>query len=130
MHIKLKLLLALVIIFFSCTGFGPKLVAQQDSPLIPHSKTKKQIAQIKIINTFLHDSASYTEGLAYRNGYLYESTGQYGKSSLKKTKIKTAKTVKEVKLSHEYFGEGMTILDNKIYQLTWQNQTGFIYNLA
>lgn len=131
MRISFKLLIALVIIFFFCTGFGSKPVEQQNSPLIHYLKiTKAPIAHIKIINIFLHDSEYYTEGLAYHYGSLYESTGQYGKSSLKKIKIKTGKTIKEVKLNREYFGEGMTILDDKIYQLTWKNQTGFIYDLT
>lgn len=126
-----NLLFSLAVIFFFCTGFEPKPVEPQNSSLISHLRaTKAPVAQIKIINTFPHDPLSYTEGLVYHNGYLYESTGRYGKSFLKKIDIETGKTIKEIKLGPEYFGEGMAILDNKIYQLTWQNQTGFIYDLA
>jgi glutamine cyclotransferase len=84
---------------------------------------------INVINTYPHDPESFTEGLVYHKGYLYESTGLKGKSVLKKMEITSGKVIKEVKLAEEYFGEGMAILHNKIYQLTWRNQTGFIYDL-
>jgi glutamine cyclotransferase len=91
--------------------------------------TKAPISNINIINIFPHDPESFTEGFVYHKGYLYESTGLNGKSFLKKMEITSGKIIKEVKLSEEYFGEGMAILDNKIYQLTWKNKTGFIYDL-
>ncbi len=130
MRIGLKLLFALAVIFFFCTGFGPKPVETQNSSLISHLKTTKtSIAQIKIVNILPHNPVAYTEGLVYHHGYLYESTGRYGKSYLKKTEFDTGKTIKETKLSPEYFGEGITIFNDKIYQLSWRNQTGFIYDL-
>jgi len=90
---------------------------------------KAPVFQINIVNIFPHDPEAFTQGLAYDRGYLYESTGIQGKSVLKKMELKSGKVIKEVKLSAEYFGEGLTILDKKLYQLTWKNQTGFIYNL-
>ena len=83
----------------------------------------------KIVNQFPHDVDAYTQGLEFYGDYLYESTGQYGKSSLRKTNYKTGEVIKQVDLDRNYFGEGITILNNKIYQLTWRENLGFIYNL-
>jgi glutamine cyclotransferase len=83
----------------------------------------------KIINEFPHDIKAYTQGLEFHGDDLYESTGQYGKSSLRKTNYKTGEVIKQVDLDDTYFGEGITILNNKIYQLTWRENVGFIYNL-
>ncbi|WP_291103886.1 MULTISPECIES: glutaminyl-peptide cyclotransferase [unclassified Flavobacterium] len=81
-----------------------------------------------IINTFPHDTASFTEGLEFYKDTLYESIGLYKKSKLLKTDYKTGKIYKNLKLDDKYFGEGITFLNNKLYQLTWQEKTGFIYN--
>ena len=92
--------------------------------------TKTPISDIKVINIFPHDPDAFTQGLVYHKGYLYESTGRYGKSFLRKVDIKTGKILKAINLVDEYFGEGVTILGNNIYQLTWLNKTGFVYDLA
>lgn len=84
----------------------------------------------KIVNTYPHDITSYTQGLEFFNGELYESTGQRGESKLRKVDYKTGDVLKNVDLSNEYFGEGLTILNNNIYQLTWQRGTGFVYDVA
>lgn len=84
----------------------------------------------QLINSFPHDTSSYTEGLEIHDGFLYESTGRNGLSRLLKTDLTSGKIVKSVKLSRQYFGEGFTIFGDKIYQLTYKNQVGFIYNLA
>lgn len=83
-----------------------------------------------ILNTFKHDSTAYTQGLEFYNGILLEGTGQNGESTLRKTDYKTGKISKSVPLSPDYFGEGITVFNGKIYQLTWQNKIGFIYNAA
>lgn len=83
----------------------------------------------KIINTYPHDSKAYTQGLEYHDGFLYESTGRNGSSSLRKVALKTGKVVKQIDIDREYFTEGLTLFNNKIYQLTWKKGIGFIYNL-
>ncbi len=83
----------------------------------------------KIVNTFPHDTKAYTQGLEFYNGYLYETTGRRGESSLRKVELKTGKILQQVALESKYFGEGMTIFNNKIYWLTWENKKGFIYNI-
>jgi glutamine cyclotransferase len=83
----------------------------------------------KIINEYPHDITSYTQGLEFHNDTLYESTGQHGESKLRKLDYKTGKVLKNINLADEYFGEGLTILNQKIYLLTWQKGTGFIYDV-
>ena len=87
------------------------------------------IYNYEIINTYHHDITSYTQGLEFHNGELYESTGQKGESKLRKVNFETGEVLKNINLENQYFGEGLTILNDKIYQLTWQANTGFVYNV-
>jgi len=82
-----------------------------------------------IINEYPHDQKAFTQGLEFHNDTLYESTGKKGQSSIRKVNYKTGEILKQVDLSAGYFGEGITIMDDKIYQLTWQEGIGFIYDL-
>ena len=93
------------------------------------SSIKPKLYTYKILETYPHDINAYTQGLEFENDTLYESTGQYKESSLRKTNYKTGEVYKNVPLAANYFGEGLTVLNNKIYQLTWRENTGFIYNL-
>ncbi|MEC3908713.1 glutaminyl-peptide cyclotransferase [Tamlana sp. 2201CG12-4] len=88
-----------------------------------------EVYTYKIINEYPHDITSYTQGLEFFNDTLYESTGQYKESKLRKIDYKTGQVLKNVDLANEYFGEGLTIFNNKIYQLTWQKGTGFVYDI-
>jgi len=87
-----------------------------------------KVISFEIINTYPHDINAYTQGLEFYNGVLYESTGQYGKSTLRKVNYKTGEPTQNLSLDSKYFGEGLTILNNKLYQLTWREGVGFIYN--
>ncbi|MBP8960335.1 MAG: glutaminyl-peptide cyclotransferase [Bacteroidales bacterium] len=82
-----------------------------------------------VINSYPHDSEAFTQGLVYHKGYLYEGTGQENKSSLRKTNLKTGEIISQHNLESRFFGEGIAILNNKIYQLTWQTKVGFVYDL-
>jgi glutamine cyclotransferase len=82
----------------------------------------------RIINTYPHDIHAYTQGLVYENGFLYEGTGQYNESSLRKVSIKTGEPLRIVNLPGEIFGEGITIFGNRIFQLTYKSQVGFVYD--
>ena len=84
----------------------------------------------KIVRTFPHDPTAFTQGLAYRDGFLYEGTGLKGRSSLRKIRLETGAVVQRVDLAPEFFGEGITLLKSEVVQLTWQQQTGFIYNVS
>ena len=73
---------------------------------------------------------SYTQGLEFdNNNFLYEGTGQYGFSMLKKINFESGEVLEKLFLDKSYFGEGITVLNNKIYQLTWKSKIGFIYSL-
>lgn len=92
------------------------------------SDIQPKLLKYTIVNTYPHDIAAYTQGLEFYRDTLYEGTGQYGKSSLRKTNYKTGEVYKKVELADQYFGEGITILNNKVYQLTWQNNEGYVYD--
>ena len=80
----------------------------------------------KIVNTFPHDKKSYTQGLFYHDGYLFEGTGQHGESTLRKVELKSGVSVFDRKLETKYFGEGITYFKGNIIQLTWRSQKAFV----
>ncbi|RED49274.1 glutaminyl-peptide cyclotransferase [Seonamhaeicola aphaedonensis] len=98
-------------------------------PITILNSVAPKIYKYKIINEYPHDITSYTQGLEFYNGYLYESTGQYKESKLRKIDYKTGEVIKNVSLADEYFGEGLTILNNKVFQLTWKENIGFVYDV-
>ncbi|MFZ9981157.1 MAG: glutaminyl-peptide cyclotransferase [Cyclobacteriaceae bacterium] len=112
------LLVAVAVSFlgFSCEN-GKKEVAL--TPVLDYS----------VRSTMPHDVAAFTQGLVIHQGQLYESTGQEGSSWIGIVDINTGIAERKAELSPSYFGEGITILNNKVYQLTWKNKTGFIYDL-
>lgn len=95
-------------------------------------KLKSNIEPLKlryrVVNTYPHDIEAYTQGLFYHNGNLIESTGQKGLSSLRRVDLKTGKVLQSANLDRKYFGEGTTIYDGEIYQITWTSRKGFVYN--
>ena len=100
------------------SGQTPQPAASQEVPTYSY----------KIKNTWPHDRRAYTQGLIFLDGVLWESTGQYGASTLRKVELKTGKVLKQISVPKNYFAEGMTVFRNKVYQLTWQEQKGFIYD--
>ncbi|MGI2336467.1 MAG: glutaminyl-peptide cyclotransferase [Dehalogenimonas sp.] len=82
----------------------------------------------RVINTYPHDPDSFTQGLVYRDGFLYESTGLYGSSSLRKVDPVTGQVAQMEALAPGYFGEGLTLWQNSLIQLTWRSHTGFVYD--
>lgn len=94
------------------------------------SNVTPKLLKYTIVNSYPHDIASFTEGFEFYNDTLYESTGSGNncKSFLRKYDYKTGKIFKQIDLDPQYFGEGITFINGKIFQLTYQNKTGFIYN--
>ncbi|HEV8272590.1 MAG TPA: glutaminyl-peptide cyclotransferase [Chitinophagaceae bacterium] len=96
----------------------------------PRDKTVYLQIDHKIIETSPHDTSFYTQGLTFYKGELYEGTGDpgyLGKSRLMKIDLKTGKRLRAISLSNKFFGEGITILRDTIYQLTWQQHKVFVY---
>jgi glutamine cyclotransferase len=91
------------------------------------SKTP-EFKNYKIVNTYMHDTLSFTEGLEFYRDTLYESTGQKGSSHLRSYDYKTGKVYRQINLESEYFGEGITAINKQWFQLTWQSNVGFIYD--
>ena len=87
-----------------------------------------KIYSFEVVNAYPHDIEAYTQGLEFYKDTLYESTGHYGKSTLRKVDLETGKVLKEHQLKKHYFAEGITIIDDKIYQLTWREGEGLIFN--
>jgi len=84
----------------------------------------------RIVNTYPHDRTAFTQGLEFRDGFLYEGTGQEGRSKLRKVDLTTGRVLQEFVVPAQYFGEGITVLNQQIFQLTWKHQTGFVYDKA
>ena len=138
--------LFLILNFFAC-GSQKK----EDENYVPKNKPEKNITSTttqdmknhpnikllnsksklipKVIRTIDHEPGSFTQGLIYYRNFIYESTGLKGESSLRKLDPKTGKVLKRLNLPAEYFGEGIAILNNKIYMLTWLSNLCFVYDI-
>jgi len=81
----------------------------------------------KVVKSYPHDWRSFTQGLVYEDGFIYEGTGLYGQSAIFQRDLQTGKTAKTLRLSDEYFGEGIALVGDKLIELTWQSNVGFIY---
>src|SRR5271170_824150 len=84
----------------------------------------------QVIHAYPHDPNAFTQGLEFRAGFLYEGTGLKGRSTLRKVKLETGEVVQQISLAPEYFGEGITVINQQIIQLTWQSHVGFVYEQA
>jgi glutamine cyclotransferase len=82
----------------------------------------------EVVNTYPHDATAFTQGLVYLNGNLFESTGLNGRSTLREVDLRTGKVLRKVDVPQEYFAEGLTALNGKLYQLTWKANKGFTYD--
>lgn len=100
-----------------------------ESCLIYSDDNNIPILQYEIIDDFPHDPEAFTQGLVWEDGFLYEGTGLYGQSSLRKVEPETGIIFYQRNLPENFFGEGITIFKDRIYQLTWKGQTGFIYDV-
>src|SRR5687767_3880294 len=114
---------ALLLCLTVLAGCNGDPVAPAPAPNAPVPKYGYQI-----VNIYPHDSNAFTQGLILVDGKLLESTGQEGSSSLRSVELATGKILKKVDVPVPYFAEGMTVLNAKVYQLTWMHNVGFIYD--
>jgi len=87
-----------------------------------------QVYSCDVVNTYPHNENSYTQGLVFEDGFLYEGSGRYGFSALRQVELKTGRELRVHELPSDIFGEGVTIYKDKIIQLTWRDGKGFVYN--
>lgn len=129
----LKKKAALFCLIAAALGTGCKDQQPSDSKE-PTDNTSAPPAEItaaipaRLINQFQHRSDAYTEGLEFVDGMIYESTGRYGQSKLYRYELETGKVQKEINIDGKYFGEGITVMGDKIYMLTYQEHMGFIFD--
>ena len=105
-----------------------RTTAPQQSATPNSTNTSVPVYTYEIVNTFKHDPAAFTEGLFFHDGFLYESTGEEGRSNLRKVELETGKVIAQQNLGADSFGEGTTVLNGKIYQLTYKEETAFVYD--
>src|SRR5580658_10813984 len=82
----------------------------------------------QVVHVYPHDRAAFTQGLEFRAGFLYEGTGLEGRSTLRKVKLETGEVVQRIDIAPQFFGEGITVINQQILQLTWKAQMGFVYD--
>jgi len=101
-----------------------------DVPLMSEAARPPSVFEYTVVNTYPHDREAFTQGLIVRDGLLFESTGLNGRSSLRKVELASGKVLHKLDVDPLYFAEGLTAWDNQLIQITWQSQTGFVYDLA
>ncbi len=123
---KYLFLFGWVILLTACHNTQPADGNANLAPAVP----VPAVMNYTITNVFPHDTGSYTEGLEWHNDALYESTGLKGKSKLSTNALTTGKDIKRLDIDKAYFGEGITLFKDKIYQLTWEAGKCFVYDAA
>src|ERR1043166_6525195 len=116
-----------LILAFLLTMPWPPIIGQSSRPAGPRQPREYTF---KVVNVFPHDPAAFIQGLVYHDGFFYEGTGLYGRSSVRKVRLEPGKGAQHADLTSEFFGEGIAIVGNKVFQLTWQSHVGFVYNLS
>jgi glutamine cyclotransferase len=119
----------LVMALAGCGGKPAESAAATATPPAANTPAVK-LYTYKIVNTWPHDRSAFTEGLTYLNGTFLESTGLNGHSTLRRVDPTSGRVLQQVNLPAEIFGEGMTVLGDKVFQVSWRNQKGFIYRLG
>ena len=84
---------------------------------------------VRVVRSFPHDPEAFTQGLVFHDGFLYESTGRWGQSSLRQVELESGRVLRKIGLPREHFGEGLTLWRDSLIQLTWTSGTGFVYDL-
>ena len=130
---RFYLLLSFAVLAVGCGGTpnsnGPNSAANGKNTNVSKAKAVS-VSTYDIVKTYPHDPKAFTQGLVFRDGFLYESTGQEGESTLRKVNLDTGKVVQKHDLPGEVFAEGIAIMGDKIYQLSWRDRMAWVYNLS
>ncbi|MGH9855142.1 MAG: glutaminyl-peptide cyclotransferase, partial [Blastocatellia bacterium] len=122
--------IALLLTFAACNTNNPGATqAESQSQTQMTAPARVQTYSYEVINTYPHDPGAFTQGLVFHQGLLYESTGLNGSSSLRRVELETGRVLKRVDVPSVFFAEGLALFNSRLYQLTWQNQQGFVYDL-
>lgn len=105
----------------------PEPVRATENNAAENKPVQAQRVSYEVVASHPHDPAAFLQGLVWHDGGFYESTGQYGASSLRRVEYPSGKVVKQVKLSTDFFGEGLALVDDRLVQLTWTTKRGFVY---
>lgn len=118
-----------VIAAIGCSGGANNSPRPNATPPANASRAALPVSGYEIVNTYPHDSKAFTQGLLFHDGFLYESTGQQGRSSLRKVEITTGKVLQKTDLPPESFAEGITLVGDNVYQLTWQEGKARVFDI-
>jgi glutaminyl-peptide cyclotransferase len=113
---------------YSATIYQGGLRGTVETSITRYNEKKPTGYLYEIIDTYPHDTKAYTQGLEFHNDTLYESTGQFRGSSVRKTDYTTGEVIQKTPLRDNIFGEGLTVVDDRVIQLTWQDHYGLVYN--
>lgn len=105
-------------------------LALASAPSAPQRALTAPVARYQVVHVYPHDPQAFTQGLVFVDGVLYEGTGLNGRSTVRKVKLENGEVLQVRKLAEEYFGEGITVLRDRIFELTWRSGIGFIYDRA
>lgn len=130
---RLSILATIVFLLAACNGTSGNnsKTTNANKPVTNTSSTTAALPvyTYEIVKTYPHDGKAFTQGLLFHDGVFYESTGEYGESSLRKVEVETGKILQKKDIARDYFAEGLTLLNDKLYQITWQENTAFQYDL-
>ncbi|MFY9570927.1 MAG: glutaminyl-peptide cyclotransferase [Blastocatellia bacterium] len=120
---------AAILIFASMRSQPPEPVDR--AAIAKPSTSDERVTRLayEVVNSYPHDPTSFTQGLVWRDGGFFESTGMYGQSKLRRLEFPSGKVLKEIRLAPELFGEGLAAVDDRLIQLTWKSRRGFVYDL-
>ena len=115
---------SLLLLLAACLAWAGGVPAAE-----PEAQAALPVHRPEVLGQYPHDPNAFTQGLAIAGGRLYEGTGRNGQSSLRRVDLESGEVVQRRNLGSRYFGEGITVMGGKVYQLTWQSHTGFVYDL-
>lgn len=122
------IMLSSVLALTSCKGGAEQEQPAADEGQAENTVTLTPNIPYTLLKQYPHKTDAYTQGLQYVDGYMYECTGHYGQSHIYKYDLQTGEVLKEYKLDDKYFGEGLTVMGDKIYVITWREKTGLIFD--